>query len=253
MEERTRHLVARRVIADARARAIAACEHRIEAARARVFAADDGVVGALMTDLEREWRTLSRPDPDAGLMDLWARIAPSSWIDRKRWRDGRGVRGAGADAQLDVAIALASDADGVEAAEAALAHLRTALAPWGTHIGALARWRVFDHDFDGTEALFAGPLAAARETLSARDGGAVALERAERLAQEVRDAASARLPERDVLARAIGHAAFVDAVWSSAARDAASNPVTPLRDLWACGYALATLDGNGATLEVPPL
>ena len=43
-----------------RARALAAVERRINEARAVVFANDDGVVTKLMTDLEREWRELSR-------------------------------------------------------------------------------------------------------------------------------------------------------------------------------------------------
>jgi hypothetical protein len=87
LRERERHLETRRSFEEARARAIAQCEARIEAARAQVLAANDGVVTSRMTELEREWRRLSRPDPDAGLMDLWARVAPPAWIDRKRWRD----------------------------------------------------------------------------------------------------------------------------------------------------------------------
>jgi hypothetical protein len=42
-----------------RARALADLERRINDARAIVFAKGDGVVTRLMTDLEREWRTLS--------------------------------------------------------------------------------------------------------------------------------------------------------------------------------------------------
>jgi len=47
-----RRAVDRRLVKD--------CERRIHHARAAVFAADDGVVPTHMTDLEREWRTLSR-------------------------------------------------------------------------------------------------------------------------------------------------------------------------------------------------
>jgi ribosomal protein L10 len=43
-----------------RALALAEIERRINEARAVVFANDDGVVTKLMTDLEREWRELSR-------------------------------------------------------------------------------------------------------------------------------------------------------------------------------------------------
>lgn len=50
-----------------RARTLADVERRINEARAAVFAKDDGVVGKLMTDLEREWRELSRLE----------RVAPS--------------------------------------------------------------------------------------------------------------------------------------------------------------------------------
>src|SRR4051794_21316085 len=87
LSAREEHLESRGLAAEARRSAITACERRIESARADVFAADNGVVGARMTELEREWRRLSKVDPEAGLMELWARIAPPSWIDRKRWRD----------------------------------------------------------------------------------------------------------------------------------------------------------------------
>src|SRR5262245_39454376 len=87
VRERERYIAERQVAADQRTRAVAACVARIEAARAEVFAAGDGVVSTRMTALEREWRALSRSDDDGTLMDLWARIAPSTWIDRKRWRD----------------------------------------------------------------------------------------------------------------------------------------------------------------------
>src|SRR5258708_7083616 len=79
LEERDRHVAVRRQLADERLHAIAKCEQRINDVRADIFAKSDGIVGRRMTDLEREWRLLSRPDPDAGLMDLWARSAPASW------------------------------------------------------------------------------------------------------------------------------------------------------------------------------
>jgi SAM-dependent methyltransferase len=43
--------------------AIADCERRIHAVRQAVLARNDGVVPARMTDLEREWRMLSRAEP----------------------------------------------------------------------------------------------------------------------------------------------------------------------------------------------
>src|ERR1700722_19337039 len=125
LRARELHLAARGPVRESRARALASCEARIERARAAVLEANDGVISAAMRDLEREWHALSRPDPDGELMDLWAQIAPASWIDRKRWRDAEPV------ARLNAAIALAADVEGVEAEEAAVAALRVALAGWG--------------------------------------------------------------------------------------------------------------------------
>jgi hypothetical protein len=238
VEERERHLVARRAVAEERARAVADCEARIESARAAVFAARDGVVTLLMTELEREWRRLSRPDPEGGMMDLWARIAPPSWIDRKRWRDGdRAV-------QLDTAIALASDVDGVEAVEDAL---RTRV-----------RWCFAVEDSDCTATWLAEPLRAAVESLAAGDIDSIALsrvlERARRIEQEVIDVAHTRLPGRPLLAQSVAHAAFVDTVWTASPVAARRpNPVTPLREVWRAGYAVAAIDGTCLTIELPPL
>jgi hypothetical protein len=204
LAERERQLAARRAAAEERERAIADCERRIESCRAAVFAANDGIVPALMTDLEREWRRLSRPDIDGEPMDLWARIAPSSWMDRKRWQDTEAAR------KLDAAIALAADVDGVEAAEAAVGSLRTALAAWGTPVGPRVRWRLLEQDLEHAGALYAEPLRAAREEASRRGAEAGVLERAERLRDEVHAAALARFPERPLLARDVAHAAFVD-------------------------------------------
>src|SRR5688572_24953896 len=75
------HLDARRPLSRVRARALAECELRIERARAEVFAADDGVVTSSMTVLEREWLALSKKDADGEMMELWACIAPSAWLD----------------------------------------------------------------------------------------------------------------------------------------------------------------------------
>jgi hypothetical protein len=245
--ERERHVAARAPLDEARARAVAACVAQIESARAQVFAADDGVVGARMTALEREWRRLTRRDPDAGLMDLWARVAPASWIDHKRWRDSDPAD------RLDAAIALAADVDGVLAAEAAIDELRAALAPWGTPIGATVRWRVGERDAEVARELLARPVAAAHEAVAARDSGPVVLERARDLERAVHASASARLPERAGFARDLAHAAFADYVWRASGRDSAANPVTPLTKLWKTGYVLASADASGATLVIPPL
>jgi hypothetical protein len=241
LTEREHHLAARRLAGEERVRAIKNCERRIEDCRAAVFAANDGIVPALMTDLEREWRTLSRVDPDAGLMDLWARIAPPSWIDRKRWRE------TDASLRLDAAIALAADVDGVAAAESAIGSLRAALARWGTPFGAQVRWRLRPQDSEHTSALFAEPLRAARE--AARPA---VLERATRLRDDVHLAALTRFPERPLLAQDLAHAAFVDLVWRASLAEL-PNPVGPLGELWKTGYTLATIDASGVTLEIPPL
>lgn len=245
--ERERCLDERRAAAGARARAKARCEARIEGLRAEVFAAKDGVVSARMTDLEREWRILSRPDADAGLMDLWARIAPASWIDRKRWRDSE------PEARVDAAIALAAGVEGVEAAERAVASLRVALSAWDIEIGPRIRWRAFAGDGELVVPLLSAPLTAAREALASRGVESVVLERAQHLEREIHEAARARFPEREGLARDLAHAAFVDAVWHAAFLAAPPNPVSSLRDLWKSGYVLSALDASGMILELPPL
>lgn len=206
------------------------CEAAIESLRAAVFAAKDGAVPLRMTDLEREWRRLSRPDPEGGLMDLWAGIAPPSWIDRKRWRDSE------PGARLDAALALAADVEGVEAAEAAVAALRASLASHGTRIGARIRWRAFAEEADVTSALLPRPAVAPS-----------VLARAERLEQEVHAALLARHPARPLLARSIAHAAFVD---GAAPR---TDATTALRALWSAGYHLSAIGEAGVTLELPPL
>jgi hypothetical protein len=244
--EREPCVAERKLLAEARTRRQSHCEARIERARADVFAADDGVVSSRMTALEREWRQLSRPDPDAGLMNLWARVAPASWIDRKRFRDS-----APPD-RLDAALALAADPGGVEAAEAAMASLRSALTPWATPFGARIRWRFFERDAEVLAGLLAEPLRAAHERVSARDTCSVVIDRGRRLEQDVHEAAVARLPERPGLARDLAHAALVDHVWRAASLDL-PNPVTPLRALWATGYTLTSASDEGVVLELPRL
>lgn len=245
--EREACLAERRLLAEARARSRAHCEARIESARAEVFAADDGVVSGRMTALEREWRLLSRPDPDAGLMSLWAHVAPASWIDRPRFRD------VAPPDRLDAAIALAADPEGVEAAEAAAAELRAALAPWGTQIGARIRWRFFEGDGAPLGALLAAPLRTATDAVLARDTGAIVIDRGEQLERDVHAAALARLGvAREGLARDLAHAASFDHVWRAASLDQ-PNPVTALRAVWAAGYALTSATGADVLLELPRL
>jgi hypothetical protein len=179
-------------------------------------------------------------------MDLWARVSPASWVDRKRFRD------SAAHERLDAALALAADPDGVEAAESAVASLGAALAPWGRPIGGRIRWRFFERDTECVVALLAEPLRAAQERASTRDTFAVVIERGRALEHDVHAAAISRLPERPGLARDLAHAAFVEHVWRAASLDLPS-PVTPLRTLWQTGYALSSVTESAVTLELPPV
>jgi hypothetical protein len=246
LSERERHAADRRVFAEERARAIADCERRINDARRAVFETNDGVVTSRMTDLEREWRRLSRQDPEDGLMDLWARVAPASWIDRKRWR------GCAPASRVDAAIALAADAENVEAAEEALGALRSALAAHGISVGPLIRWRWFERDAETVAVLLREPLRAACEACPAADRASI-FARARRFEHGILQKALARFPERPLLARELGHAAFVDFLWRAAPLDIARNPVAALRALWKTGYVLSEADAKSVTLEIPPL
>lgn len=236
---------AARQFATERALALDVCQRRIEEARAAVFAADDGVIPARMTDLEREWRRLTRRDHDDGLMELWQRIAPPSWIDRKYWRDSE------PEARVDAALALAADVDGVEAAEAAVDSFRRALAAWGVSSSSVVRWRASDDDGDCVSELLSAPRDAAREMLAQRS--VHSLERAERLELAMREAIALRFPERPQFARGVARAACVDYLLRAAALDHRPNPATPLRALWNTGYTIAAIDPAGITLEIPPL
>lgn len=251
LREGERHRAAGQVISERRTRALNDCRHRIEAARALVFEADDGLIPAGMTELERQWRALDRVDPDGGLMDLWARIAPRTWIDRKRWRDSDDA------GRLDAALALAADTAGVEAAEAAVQALGAALAAWGTPLGVAIRWRSFDDraavETDCVTELLARPLETAREVLARRSAGSVLLERASDLARAVNEAAAARFPARPLLCQAIAHAACVDFSLRAAGFGDLPNPVTELCALWQTGYVLLARDAASVTLEIPPL
>jgi hypothetical protein len=250
--ERQRHLAERRPFDEARTRALADCEARIERARAVVFAANDGVVPATMTELEREWRRLSRPDPGP-LMDLWARMAPAptlaspAWVDRKPWRD------ADPTAQVEVLTALAADLEGALAALAALATLRAALAAWGTELGTSVRWRPLPVDADVTVSLLAGPLRAAGAELTAIGAEARVQERARAVESEVLAEVQRRFPERPLLAQGVAHAAFVQVVLATEGLPPGRpDPVAALRALWTTGYVVGAAGPAGVTLEIPP-
>ena len=246
LAECDRYLEQQRSQRELLARELADCEQRINQARAAVFEAADGVVGARMTELEREWRQLSRRRHDAGVMDLWASLAPSSWLDRKRFRDSPPAL------WLDAAVALAADAENVERAERAVLLLRSRLAPFGSRLGQSVRWRMVEQDPEPIAPLLEGALSAAMRACPAPQRTAL-LERAQRVEQRVLAAALERLAARPLLARDIAHAALVDCVWRSAALSDDSNPVAALRALWQTGYVLSDVDAKGVTLELPPL
>jgi len=226
---REEHLESRRLAFEARKSAITACERRIESARADVFAADNGVVGARMTDLEREWRRLSKVDPEAGLMELWARIAPPSWIDRKRWRDSAPCT------RVDAATALAADVEGVELVERAAFELFGA----DTRV----RWVQGSTDVAVVEPLFADALRAVEQ-------GGIAqhvVARAQKLAAQVHDLVRARIADRPALARDVAHAAYVDCMVHP-------SRMRPLHAIWRAGYVVTSVDAaRGITIEIPPL
>ena len=207
LAEREHHLARRKVVSDERTRAIADCERRIERARAQVFAASDGVVGATMTVLEREWRALAKVDPDGGVMDLWAAIAPRTWHDQKRWRDCPPMD------RVDLSVALASDVEGVETAEAAARRLGAKR----------VAWRFTDHD----RAVFV--------TTTFR-------EPPPRLREDVRDAVLASLPDRPLFARDVAFLATQK-----------GEIVETVRTIWRAGYGIHAIDAHGITLECPPL
>jgi hypothetical protein len=219
LAERELHLKERKRLSDERGRAVADCERRIETARAAIFAASDGVVGAKMTELEREWRALAKVDPDAGLMDLWARIAPPAWHDRKRWRDCPPMD------RVDVAVALASDVEGVEAAESAVLRLRAAFGKQGIPIAPRVAWRFFDQDRAVFVTTFREPPPRIRE--------------------DVRDAVLARFPNRPFFAR--------DVAWLATQTTQKGEIVDAVRAVWRAGYNIHSFDAQGITLEIPSL
>lgn len=242
LDAREAHVAARRDASERTGQAIKECERQIVALREVVFAANDGFVGARMTDLERTWRRLSRVDPDAGLMELWARIAPAPWLDQKRWR------GSPPEAQLEAAVLLAADVDGVEAAEAAVRSLRAgSKIAWSLHPDGAAK------DADYTDLLLAEPEGAPVPP----DLHPAIVERARRVEAEVREAVQRRFADRACLAHGIGRAAFADHVWHAvhASRNASERPANPaaaLFALWKTGYVIASIEPSCITLEIPP-
>lgn len=247
LQARAEHIDARRSVAEGRARAILRCTAEIEDARRDVFAANDGVVTAKMTELEHKWRRLSRVDVDGGLQDLWARIAPPSWLDRKRWRDSAPC------ARLDAAIALASDVQGVESAEAAVRELGTALRALGTTIPGRVAWQPWSDESDYIVPLLEKPLQAAVDRLSRFPERDRILERARKDERDVHQAAANRFSDPFKLGQGLGHAAFIDFLWHAAELQPTRNPMLPLYDLWRSGYAIVAVEQTRVVLGFPPV
>lgn len=246
LRARAEHVERLRARERERASARSACEAEIERERARVFGADDGVVSSRMTELERAWRRLSRTDPEAGLMDLWAEVVPRTWVDRKRWRESP------PSAWVDAAVALASDVPGVEAAEGAARRLSAALSAWGVALGP-PRFRLAPiHDVAIVERLLREPL---KRSLDGLLRGGVArrvVERAHLRERAVCDAARAALCPGSPLAAEVAHGAFVADVLRAARLDLA-DPTAPLADLLRTGYAISSADASALVLIVPPI
>lgn len=244
LEARAGHLGRRGDRAGAKLRALSSCERRIDDARAEVLAADDGVVTGRMTALEREWRKLASPDPEAGLMDLWAELAPPGWIDRKRFRD------AAAEGRLDAVVALASDPDGVDTAERAAVTLRRALAPHGVALGERVVWRPLGADRECLASVLSARVGFARAACP-REIEARVVERAQQVRSEVERAVLRRYEDRPLLAAELAAAAELDFVWQASSLASTESPVEPLRVIYECGYALAAADAASVVLEFP--
>jgi hypothetical protein len=224
--------------AHGRTRRLVAIESRLNAARAKVFAAGNGVVPAEVTAIEREWLAEFRtPGPSRDLDVLWARMAPEHW---------RASRVAPPTAEA--MVALASDPDSVEAAERAASALRESLAPFGVVVGTRVDWIV------ASEIAFAVRaqelFAAAMTTLG--DVGHRAVQDAHRLRRNVRE----RLGDRDVvtrnssLGRELGWLAFASSSWSAQRTDAP--PFAPVLEIYRLGYVPSAVDASGVTLGALP-
>ena len=223
-----------------RTRTITDVEHRLNAARARVFAAGTGVVPAEVTALEREWLTAARaPGPTRELATLWQQVAPERWIE-----GGRSVPPS-----AEAIVTLASDPDGVEEAERAASALREALLPSGITVGPKTDWMVSREVMYIARAdqLFSVPFA------SIGDVPHDALQRAHRLRNEVR----ARLGDRRIearnssLGREVGWLAFASSVWRELRTEPA--PFEPFLAIYRHGYVPTAVDATGVTLTAIPV
>lgn len=238
---------------------LADCRRRIEAARATVFAADDGIVGARMTELEREWITLARADRGARtrILEVWNEIAPPHWRGRLRWDITDDLA-----RDLEAAVTLASDPSGVERAEDCALRFAAALSAWQPPLGSRLTWSVAPVPLVETraEVLLAAPLVAIQSVVAASYGGPAILARAFDVERDVLALTSAApaLRDSEPLAADIAFAARVHFLWQVCLVDGREvggrsvtrldNPVDALRDLWSTGYALGSADCHNLTL-----
>jgi hypothetical protein len=211
------------------ARTLADIENRLSRARERVFAEGSGKVPAEVTAIEREWLAAARSkSPARELETLWRQIAPERW--QRPVPEG-----------AEAMVTLASDPDGVDAAERAAASLREALAPWGVTLGPRVQW-VVSRELTfavRAEELFAAPLATCAE--AAHD----VVQRGHRVRRDLRDRLGPQtIPTRNSsLAREIGIIAF-----GSTVREQGADPFAPALEIYALGYALTAADAAGVTI-----
>lgn len=214
-----------------RARTLAEIEARIGDARAAVFAAGTGAVGADMTALEREWLAASRGSAaDRSPERFWARVAPEGFVRR-----------LGADSAEAMAT-LASDPEGVERAERAVSELRAALSARGVAIGERVEWAVSSELTFGVRAeeLFAASLAELVVDHAATGA-------AHRLRRDVQHRLSGvRAPSRNSsVSRELGFLAFASALGVA--------DVAPALAIYRLGYALTAANDTAVVLTSLPL
>ena len=182
------HAIEERRDAELRTQALAHCRSRIEDARASVFAAGDGVVKADMTALEGEWLALARAERscEERTLALWNAIAPRHWAGQLRWPSTGDMA-----ADVEAAVALASDPEGVERAEACALRLASVLSAWGFDVAPTVTWLVARApQITRAEALLERPLRALTDAIATTYGAEALVARAHRVERDVLDAAT---------------------------------------------------------------
>jgi hypothetical protein len=140
-------------------------------------------------------------------------------------------------------VTLASDPQGVEAAERAAAALREGLVPWGVQLGPRVQW-VVSRELGfavRAEELFGPALAVCNEA------GHETVQRGHRLRREVRERLGAQtIPSRNSsIARELGVLAFGSSIWESRTEP---DPFAPALAIYALGYVPTAADEAGITL-----